>query len=286
MAFHPAVSIIPVVRTPSPPPPPKPAAHVGKLLREWRAARRLSQLTLALEAGMSARHLSFVETGKAQPSRDIVVRLADVLEMPLRERNALLLAAGYAPHYRETALTTPEMTPVRKAIEFILHQQEPYPAFVMNRYWDGLLVNRAAERIFNRLKEGGPKHSNIVRQIFDPEDMRPLLANWEEIAADVVRHLHDEIAAAPSDTRARELLDEALSYPGVPQQWRNRAPGTGPAPLLTTVFRRGDLELRFFSAITTFGTPGDVTLEELRIECVFPADEKTAVFCREIAAVP
>jgi transcriptional regulator with XRE-family HTH domain len=264
------------------PPPPTPSAHVGALLREWRAARRWSQLDLALEAGVSARHLSYVETGKAQPSRDMVARLADALDMPLRERNALLVAAGYAPKYRETALATPEMSPVRRAIEFILQQQEPYPAFVTNRHWDLLLANGGSSRLFGLLREGGPLHPNIMRQVFDPNDMRPLLANWEEVAGDLIRHLHNEVAAAPSDAKARALLDEVLAYPGVPDRWRTREPGATPLPMLTTVFRKGDLELRFFSTITTFGTPRDVTIDELRIECMFPVDEGTADVCRKL----
>lgn len=265
------------------PPPPAPSVHVGVLLREWRAVRRMSQLALALEADVSARHLSHVETGKAQPSRDMVARLAEALDIPLRERNALLVAAGYAPMYRETDLATPEMAAVRRAIELMLEHHEPYPAMVMNRHWDVLLTNRALPRVFGWLRDGASAHTNVMRQIFDPEGMRAVLANWEEIAGDVIRHLHNEVAAAPADTKARALLDEVLAYPGVPARWRTREPGATPPPLLTSVFRKGDQELRFFSALTTFGTPRDVTIDELRIECMFPVDEATAHACRTLA---
>jgi transcriptional regulator with XRE-family HTH domain len=231
---------------------PRSRAHVGALLREWRAARRVSQLALALEAGTSTRHLSYVETGKAQPSREMIARLAEALDMPLRERNALLLAAGYAPEYAETGLDTPELAQVRRAVEFIVGHQEPYPAFVLNRRWDILMANRAAGRVANFLI-GGTRHANMVRQFFDPHDMRAAVVNWEEVAGDLVRHLHDEVAAAP------------------------------PPPLLTVVFRTGSRELRFFSTITTFGTPRDVTIDELRIECAFPADDATAELCRALA---
>lgn len=256
--------------------------HVGALLREWRAARRMSQLDLALEAEMSARHLSCVETGKAQPSREVVLRLADALDMPLRERNGLLMAAGYAPGYPETALDTPELEQVRRAIKFIIEHQEPYPAFVLNRYWDVLQMNRAAVRIAGFLR-GGSAHANMVRQFCDPNDLRAVVVNWEEVAGDLIQHLHDALAAAPSDAKARALLDEALRYPGVPSRWSTRKLGAAPPPVLTVEFCKDDQKLRFFSTITTFGTSRDVTIDELRIECAFPADDATAEICQLLA---
>jgi transcriptional regulator with XRE-family HTH domain len=269
--------------TPAPrTPPPSPSAGAGALLRAWRSARRLSQLDLSLEANVSARHLSYVETGKSQPSREMVARLADALGMPLRERNALMIAAGYAPEYRETSLATPEMAPVRRALEFMLAQQEPYPALVMTRHWDVVLVNGALTRVFGMLAGRPPKHANILRQIFDPDDMRAFVDNWEEVAGDVVRHLHEQIAAAPSDAKSRALLDEVLAWPGVPARWRFREAGSTPLPLLTTNFRAGDTVLKFFSTFATFGTSRDVTVDELRIESMFPADEATAARCREL----
>lgn len=258
------------------------AAPVGTLLREWRAARRISQFNLALEARISARHLSYVETGKAQPSRDMIMRLADTLALPLRERNALLLSAGYAPEYAESALETPELAQIRRAIELILEHHEPYPALVINRYWDLVRTNPAGPRLFNYLR-GGTAHMNVLRQVFDPNDMRAVIANWEEVAGDLIRHLHDEVSTAPSDAKARALLEEIVRYPGVPSQWRTRDLGSAPPPLLTVVFRKDREELRFFSTITTFGTPRDVTLDELRVESMFPADEATAERCRALA---
>lgn len=260
------------------------AVSVGALLREWRAARRLSQLDLALSAGISARHLSYVETGKAQAGRDTVARLADTLEMPLRERNALLLAAGYAPEYPETALGTPELAQMQRAIDLILAQQEPYPAFLINRHWDVLMANRGAERV-NRFMLGGrpSAHANMVRQFFDPDDLRAAVANWEEVAGEMIRHLHDHVAATPTDHAAKTLLDDALACPGVPARWRLRDLSAMPSPLLTTVLRRDGVELRFFSTITTFATPRDVTLDEVHIECCFPMDEETASRCRALA---
>ncbi len=256
--------------------------RVGVLLREWRATRRMSQLALSLEAGVSARHLSCVETGKSQPSRDFIARIADTLGMPLRERNALLIAARYAPEHPETSLGTPELAPVQRAIDAILAQQEPYPAFVLNRRWDILMANDAAQRMGRFLGSTGA-HTNMVRQFFDPDDLRGVVVNWEEVAGDLIRHLHEEVIAAPSDTAARALLDEVLRYPGVPAKLHTRALDAAPSPLLTVHFRKNGRDLRFFSAITTFGTPRDVTIDDLHIECTFPADTETAEFCRALA---
>jgi transcriptional regulator with XRE-family HTH domain len=258
--------------------------HVGELLRQWRSARRLSQLELALEADVSTRHLSYVETGKSQPSHDMVARLADALAMPLRERNALLVAAGYAPRYRETSLSAPELAPVRRAIELILEHHEPYPALVSTRHWDVVMSNRTLRRLIGALKGGAPRHENLMRQIFDPNDLRPLFANWEEVAGDLIRHLHNEVAASPSDEKTRRLLEEVLAYPDVPAKWRTREPGATPLPLPMTELRNGDAVLRFFSTFTTFGTSRDVTVDEIRIESMFPVDEATAQFCRDLSA--
>jgi len=232
---------------------------------------------------VSARHLSFVETGRAQPSRELVSQLADALDVPLRERNALLVSAGYAPEIRETTLSAPEMTQTRMAIDFILRQQEPYPAFVLNRHWDLLMSNRASKRVFGFLIGNRPRHQNIMRQIFDPASLRECVVNWEEVAGDMIRHLHGDAAAAQSDSRMSSLLNEVLAYPGVPSRWRTRELGAQAAPLLTAIYRAGDVELRFFSTVTRFGAPQDLTLDELRIECSFPADDATDHFCRELA---
>jgi transcriptional regulator with XRE-family HTH domain len=232
---------------------------------------------------VSARHVSRVESGRAQPSRHMVTRLADALDMPLRERNGLLSAAGYAREYPERGLGTPEMAEVRRAIEVMIAHHEPYPAFVMNRRWDVLMASRGAARVADFLR-GGTRHANMLLQFFDPDDLRAAVVNWEEVAGDLIRHLHDEIAAVPGDTATRDLLERIMAYPGVPSRWATRDFGGGPPPpVLTVELRKGDTTLRFFSTITTFGTPRDVTLDELRIECAFPADEATAALCRTLA---
>jgi transcriptional regulator with XRE-family HTH domain len=258
------------------------AGDVGPLLRRWRAARRLSQLELALSAHVSARHVSYIETGRAQPSREMVLRIAEALEVPLRERNPLLVAAGFAPGYVETDLAAPAMAQMRRAIELTLRHVEPYPAFVLDRRWDIQLTNQAAPRCTRFLLGADPTESNMIRLLLSPNGLRPVLVNWEETAADLIRHLHNQIAASPSDDRLKRLLTEVLEYPGIPAQWRTREVGVTATPLLTTHFRRGDVNLRFFSTITTFGTPRDLTLEDLHIECSFPADDATAATCRDL----
>ena len=255
---------------------------LGALLRDWRTARRLSQLNLALKGEISARHLSFLETARSRPSRELLLHLTDTLEIPLRERNLLLAAAGFAPTYLETDLAAPEMAQVRTAIELILGHQEPYPAFVVDRCWEVRLANQAAGRLTRFLLGGDSSETNMLRTVLRPDGVRRFMANWEDLAGDLIRHLHHHIAASPSDARARALLADVLAYPGVPARWRTREIGRAAPPLLTTVFQKDGRELRFFSTLTSFGTPHDVTLEELRIECNFPADEATAAFCREL----
>ncbi|MGR4863908.1 helix-turn-helix domain-containing protein [Caulobacter sp. LARHSG274] len=257
---------------------------IGALLRQWRAARRMSQMDLALDAELSTRHLSCIETGKAQASRETIARLAEALDLPLRERNALLLAAGYAPRYAENTLVTPALERMRQAIELIIRHQEPYPAFVINRRFDVLMANDAAVRVNALLMKGRRSpHANLLRQVFDPDDFRSVIVNWPEVAEKFIRHLHEDLAAVPSDQTARQLLDEVLRYPGVPARWRFRDVEVEASPVLTLVFRSDEGELRFFETITTFSTPRDVTLDELRIECAFPADDHTAKVCARLA---
>lgn len=256
------------------------AVSVGAVLREWRAARRLSQMALALDVGVSPRHLSCVETGSAKASRELLMRLADALEMPLRERNVLLLAGGFAPRFSESPLAS--LAPVAKAVELMIAQQEPYPAFVIDRHWNILRANAAAARL-ERFALGRPSaHRNMLRQFFDPDDLRGAVVNWEEVTVELIAHLHGVVVSRPHDVEAAALLRELLSYPGVPARWRRRDLDASPSPLLTTVFRRGDAEMRFFSTITTFAMPHDVTLDEIRIECCFPGDEATARRCRDL----
>ena len=245
-------------------------------MRQWRTARHISQLDLALSADISARHLSFVETGRAQPSREMVLRLAAALQVPLRERNALLLSAGFAPIYRETRLDAPALAQARRAVDFILAKQEPYPAIVLDRHWNMVIANAATHRFFELFPECVlPQPPNVLKLLFDPEGLRPFVENWEEVAARVINRVHREAAGAPPDSGIRALLEGLLTYPGVPRHWWTPELERPLPPLLDIAYKRNDLKLRFFSTITTFGTAQDVTLHELRIESFFPADDVT-----------
>lgn len=259
-------------------------SQLGALLRQWRATRRMSQLDLSLEADISSRHLSYVESGKAQPSREMVTRLADALNVPLRERNSLLIAAGFAPIYRQTGLSAPEMALTKRAMELLLKQQEPYPAIVQDRHWNLLQGNEGAAKFLQFTLGRIPQERNIARQLLRDEYLKPFIANWDEMARDIIRRLHQEVAWVPTDEALRALLAEVLLYPGVPEHWRARELEVPASPLLNFVVRKGNVELRFFSTWTTFGSPHDVTLEELRIESSFPADEATEKAWAEVLA--
>jgi transcriptional regulator with XRE-family HTH domain len=258
----------------------------GRLLRQWRTRRRMSQLDLAIEAEISSRHVSFIETGRAQPSREMVLLLADVLDVPLRDRNDLLMVAGYAPIYRETGLDAPAMAQVRRALDLILRQQEPYPALVLDRHWNVLKVNEGSARVQAyfldpvAVAELGPP--NAMRLMFHPRAFRPYIVNWEATAASLIQWLHRDAVNGFGDAQTRSLLQELLSYPDVPRHWRTLDLDASTAPFLPIEFCKAELNLRFFTTLTSLGTPHDITLQELRIESFFPADAATEEAARRL----
>jgi transcriptional regulator with XRE-family HTH domain len=257
----------------------------GPLLRRWREARHLSQLELALEAEVSARHISFLETGRATPSREMVLTLAEVLEVPLRERNVLLQAAGYAPVYRETNLDDPRMSHVRAAVELILKQHEPHSAIAFDRHQDIIMANSTFTGMLDAvlpdepiklepLKVSAPPRLNLLRLTFDPTKMRKLIINWEPIAKAMLNEAFRSAAWA-RDEEMEKLLAEILSYPGVPTRWREPDFEAPRALILPIEMDVGGKVARMFSTVTTVGRPQDVTLEELHIEAFYPADEES-----------
>lgn len=255
----------------------------GLLLKQWRSQRGLSQLDLAVTSQVSQRHISFLESGRAKPSRAMVLQLAEVLEIPLRQQNLMLTAAGFAPIHVETDLSAPEMAAIRKALDFMLRQQEPYPAIVVDRYWHLLLTNNAATRLLTTFipleqlqtyfyKDG---KINLMRAMFHPQGLRPFVVNWEDFSGHLLQRLHREAIADGESEQSRALLDELMNYPGISETWHLSERTTHNTMLLTVHLKRANLELQFFSTIATLGTPYDITLQELRIECLFPADEAT-----------
>lgn len=256
--------------------------EVGSLLREWRATRGLSQLELAMRAGFSTRHVSFIETGRTQPSRQALLALADTLDIPLRERNRLLEAGGFAHVYAQTPLGADEMRHIRGVLQFILDRHEPYGAVVLDRYANLLMANTGARALFSAvvdssLLQGTP---NVLRMVFHPLGARRSIVNWPEVSRHLYHRAVRELSPVDRDPAAATLLEEIRGYAGDLASAPRQAP-LKPADLLLPVhIRRGDVELRMFSTIMTLGTPQDVTLQELRIETFFPADEQSAVAIR------
>jgi transcriptional regulator with XRE-family HTH domain len=252
-------------------------------LRWWRRRRGISQLDLAGRAGISQRHLSFLELGRASPSREMVLRLATALDVPLRQQNALLLAAGFAPAWHETDFADPELAPVRSGLAYMLAQQEPFPAVVVDRRWNLLEANAGAVRLVEflvgPLAPGVPV--NLADALVGPDVLRPFLVNWEEVVRYFMRSVEAD-AAADGTAETDALLQRLLAYPGVDAVVKRLKPTSG--PVLPMHFEKGDVSLSLFTTIATLGTPQDITLQELRIECFFPMDEATAAACRAWAA--
>src|SRR5437868_9064442 len=252
----------------------------GPMLRAWRRRRGASQLALALQSGVSQRHVSFLESGRAKPSREMVVQLSTALDVPLRQRNTMLLAAGFAPVYRESNLGAPELTPVRQAIARMLKQQEPYPAVVIDRLWNLLDANEAAAAFTLFLYEGPPpppppgKQTNLLRSLLDPTELRSKVANWEEGARYLVSTTYAEILPAGGEPKALAFIEEVMAYPDVPASFRKLRFQERPQPVLTLDYIVGGRSLSVFTTIATLGTPQDVTLHEGRIECFFPGGER------------
>jgi transcriptional regulator with XRE-family HTH domain len=250
-------------------------APVGELLRAWRRRRSLSQLELALGAEVSSRHVSFLETGRARPSREMLLRLAEHLEVPLRERNSLLLAAGFAPVYGEHSLSELQMEPVRQALDRFLRAHEPYPALVLDRHFDLVAANDALGAIVAGVAPWLLEPpANTLRLTMHPEGIAPRIANFAQWSGHLLERLRRQ-AAITADTRLEELHEELRGYPGAGAEERLEG-GAGEDICLPLRLRDGDRELSFLSTISTFGTAADVTLAELSIEAFYPANAATA----------
>jgi transcriptional regulator with XRE-family HTH domain len=255
----------------------QPAGYgVGLQIRDWRQRRRRSQLDLALDAEISARHLSFLETGRSRPSREMVLRLAEKLDVPLRERNELLVAAGFAPLFPERPLDDPTLKTARRAVDLVLKGHEPFPALAIDRHWTLIASNAAvAPMLVGVEKSLLEPPVNVLRLSLHPGGLAPRIANIGEWRAHLFERLRSQIDLT-ADRKLIELLEELKGYP-VPEQQPAEPPAVDYGSVVVPFrLRTGDGELAFFSTTTVFGTPIDITLSELAIEAFFPADEATA----------
>ena len=255
-----------------------PANELGGLLRHWRGMRGRSQLDLSIEAGVSQRHLSFVESGRSVPSRECLLKIARTLDVPLRDQNTLLLAAGYAPAHPEGAWNAAELGSVTRALERMLRQHEPFPAVVLDRYWNVQMANAYAPRLFNHFVdlEARPKPRNLLHLMFDPAGMRPFIVNWEEVARSLFERVYRESVGRTVDGKTRELLAVLAAYPNVKPAWKtSAAAAANPLPVIPLRFVKEGQVLSYFSMVATVGTPQTIAAQELRLECMFPADDAT-----------
>jgi transcriptional regulator with XRE-family HTH domain len=245
---------------------------VGDLLRGWRNRRAMSQADLAFEAGISIKHLSYVETGKASAGRDILLQLAAALGLSLRDRNALLEAGGFARQYGERDLSAPELAEARRAIDMLLRRHEPFPAIVTDRQWNVMHANRAATRLLTLLLGAGrmTRPLNHMKMFLAPDELRPFVANWNSLATALMVRARHEAMAAPLDLALQSTWRELTKLPDVaaPQLDESEAPG----PLCEVRLRKGEFGIGLIGAVLTLGTPQDVTLQELRVELFMPAD--------------
>ena len=264
----------------------QPSSSFGDLLKTWRGKRRLSQLDLALQAGVSQRHISFLESGRAKPSREMTLQLSETLSVPLRDRNDWLVAAGFAPLFRARSLDDPQMQQVLSAVRLMLRNHEPFPALALDRAWTIRLTNTSFDRLAGLLGSDiwtriGGAERNLMRLVFHPQGIRPLVENWKTVAPLLWYRAcreADAIGGEPMQATLREL------QPYQEADTLRLAEDTTLLPVLPLVLKRDGLRASLFSVIATFGTAQDVTADELRIESFFPADASTEQLFRSLAA--
>jgi transcriptional regulator with XRE-family HTH domain len=262
----------------------KTSNDLGPLLRYWRGARGKSQLDVSLDTEISQRQISFIESGRSTPQRESLLRIADALNVPLRERNTLLLAAGYAPVYASAGLDDPDMKPVRRALERALVQHEPFPAFVMDRYWNVLLANAASPRFFGLFTDLSrrPEPRNLLHLMFDPQGMRPFIVNWPHAARSLLARVFREAVGHVIDAKTKTLLRELSAYPDVDADWRFASTTMEDSPVIPLSFAKNGRTFRFFSLVSTVGTAQTIATQELRLECMYPADDETEENYRDL----
>ncbi len=255
------------------------------LLKYWRGQRGMSQLDLALAADVSSRRVSFLESGRASPSEDMVLRLMATLGVPLRDQNEVLRAASFAARFLGPPLDAMDAS-IDLALARMLHQQEPFPMVVMNLAYDVLRTNAAAQTVFSHFvldPAHVPAPLNLYALVFDPQLARPFIQNWPQVGQHMLARLHREALSRPNDARLWALLERVLAFRDVPQTWRQPDFSHTSEPTFALVLERGPLALRFFMVVTAFSAPQQITLQELRIESYFPLDEQTRLACERLA---
>lgn len=269
--------------------PSDPNPRFPDLLRSWRKLRKLSQWDLSVSAGISQRHLSFLESGRSSPSRDMVIKLATSLDVPLQERNSLLGSAGFAPVYQEAPLDDANLAQARQALEVMLKHHEPYPCLVVDRNWNMLMSNEANLKLFSKFidpinvwpKIDDPGDQNLVRLVMHPNGLKPYIGNWSVFANYFIRGLKQELRANPYALKTRALLEEIATYTDLDAESEDiKAPSL---PFLAMDLEKDDFSVSLFSMVSTFGNPHDVTLQQLKIETFFPADETSEQAIRDLS---
>lgn len=254
--------------------------ELGRILKAWRGMRGLSQIELSLDTGVSQRHLSFIESGRSAPTRQTLMIVADGLNMPFRERNQLLLAAGYAPIYAEESWDAASFAIVRHALEGMLAQHEPFPALVMDRYWNVVMANESAKQMLGSFVDldRWPRPRNILQLIFDPEGLRPFVADWDTLSVAMLQRVRREAVGGAIDDGTRDLLASLQAYPDVDANRIDDA--TADLPVIPLTFVDANHRLSYFSMVTTVGSPRSQGPQELRVECMIPVDEATRAWHR------
>ncbi len=256
------------------------ASEFGSILRHWRQARRFSQLDLALQANISSKHVSFLETGRNRPSREMILRLSNAMDVPLRDRNLMLTAAGFASAYTESTPDAISFHQVDEALQRILDVHEPYPAIVMDGGWNIVRQNIGAARMSALIfDDPAAVPVNALELLFSPDGLQPWVIGWEKLSSLLLMRLFREAMSSPSNAGRRELFERLQAMPATPPNWRELASRLPAGPTIDLELEKGDFHCRFFTTVTTFGTPQDVTLQELRIESYFPADDATRELC-------
>lgn len=252
----------------------------GALLRHWREQRRYSQLDLALEADISSKHVSFLETGRNQPSREMIVRLSNAMDVPLRDRNLMLSAAGFASAYSETPLNAPEIRQAEEALSRILEKHEPYPAIVVDSNWNVVRQNQGGMRLSALfLDQPELASQNAFELLFAEDGLQPWVEDWELLSSALLMRLFRETLSGSDNAEKLALFQRIEAMPTTPRNWRELSSRLPAGPTIDLSLRKGSTRMRFFTTVTTFGTAQDVTLQELKIESYFPSDEPTRQMC-------